>query len=373
MNIRQSTLVLFAAITGLVFSPAGAATLPLERPKNHGGFFSFAFSPDGTLVAGGTGAITSEFNGRKEVAGGEVILWDAKTGKMRRTLGTHGATVNWVAFSGNGAVLASASTENGVVKLWDGKTGAVRHTLELPGELGSTSNGAGRLCALSGDGKSIATVAVKLSEMGKLRVRTGDELTVWETATGRRRWQLPESNVHALAFSADGATLSAFAMKVDWKPSADGSSASGEHTARRFVAWDAGSGKPHFDADAGNSSPEALAFVPELGLVALDARKLLVIDPATGVSGKEIELETKSNLRSIDFSLDGTRFAAVKFMGDGIEFGVTATGKTAGVQEFTRDRFSNVSFSTDFKRAAGVLKFDPVVLDLAPAADPGGR
>lgn len=373
MNFRQSTIVLFAAITGPVFSPAGAATLPLARPKNHGGFFSFAFSPDGTLVAGGTGAVTSEFNGRKDVAGGEVILWDAKTGKIRRTLGTHGATVSWVAFSGNGAVLASASADNGVVKIWDGKSGALRHTLKLPGELGSTANGAGRLCALSGDGKSIATVAVKLSEMGQMRVRTGDELMVWDTATGRRRWQLPESNVHALTFSADGATLAAFAMKVDWKPSADGSSASGEHTARRFVAWDAGTGKQQLDADAGNSSPEALAFVPALGMVALDGRKLLVIDPATGVSEKEIKLETKSTLRSIDFSPDGGRFAAVKFMGDGIEFGVTATGETTGVQEFTRDRFSNVAFSTDFKRAAGVLKFDPVVLDLAPAPAPNGR
>ena len=50
-----------------------AADVTLEEPKNHGGFFSFAISPDGSLVAGGTGTVTSTFGGRQTVAGGEVI------------------------------------------------------------------------------------------------------------------------------------------------------------------------------------------------------------------------------------------------------------------------------------------------------------
>src|SRR5260370_39227041 len=86
-----------------LITAAHAQIVPLQIPKNHGGFFRFAFSPDGTAVAGGTGTVS--WTGSKTVDGGEVILWDAKTGKIRRTLGKHGATVDWPSWSGEGALL----------------------------------------------------------------------------------------------------------------------------------------------------------------------------------------------------------------------------------------------------------------------------
>ena len=361
------TIAIVVALSVFNGGPAAAMDVPLEVPGNHGGFLHFAFSPDGTRVAGGTGTVISTIGGREEVAGGEVILWNTRTGRILLTLGNHGASVHWVAFSADGAVLASASDGNGVLKVWDGKTGDLRQTLKLPDELGSSSNGGAPLCALSADGKSIAAVAVKRMPMGRTKVRTGDELIVWDTATGKPRWHLAGSNIHALAFSADGATLAAFAMRVDWKPSTDGASATGARTDQRFVAWDAATGKERFGVEANRSTPGTLAFVPGVGLVAVDGRKLLQLDPAAGISVKEIELATKSSLRGLAFSPDGRRFAAGKLMGDGIEWGETATGKITGAQEFKAQRFTEVAFSADLKRAAGLQKFTPIVIDLAPA------
>jgi WD40 repeat protein len=75
-----------------------------------------AFSPDGQLVASASSDRT-------------VRLWDAKTGAARRTLEGHSDSVKAVAFSPDGQLVASASYDR-TVRLWDAKTGAVRRTLE---------------------------------------------------------------------------------------------------------------------------------------------------------------------------------------------------------------------------------------------------
>src|SRR5687768_6389607 len=55
----------------------------LQMPSTHGGFFAFAFPPDGETVVGGTGVlkIGNKQAGYKVVGGGEVILWNASTGR----------------------------------------------------------------------------------------------------------------------------------------------------------------------------------------------------------------------------------------------------------------------------------------------------
>jgi hypothetical protein len=98
--------------------PSYAQLVDLERPKINGGFFGFAFTPDGTTLAGGTGKVRYTIGAKAEVGGGDLILWDAKSGRIRRTLGKHASTIDWVGFSADGAVLASASEKDGVVKIW---------------------------------------------------------------------------------------------------------------------------------------------------------------------------------------------------------------------------------------------------------------
>ncbi len=72
---------------------------------------SFAFSPDGTALAGSGG-------------GGDntIRLWDAAIGQQLKILVGHTAFVSSVAFSPDGLILASGSGDN-TIRLWDIVTG----------------------------------------------------------------------------------------------------------------------------------------------------------------------------------------------------------------------------------------------------------
>lgn len=74
-----------------------------------------AFSPDGTLIASGS---TDNL----------VIIWDAATGTLRHVLNNHTQTVNSVFFSPDGQTVASASDDRSI-RLWDVQTGTLLRTL----------------------------------------------------------------------------------------------------------------------------------------------------------------------------------------------------------------------------------------------------
>ncbi|HLN28953.1 MAG TPA: WD40 repeat domain-containing protein [Gemmataceae bacterium] len=176
-----------------------------------------AFSPDGKLLASGTGE-------PKEP--GTVTLWNIS---MRRPLWTYreSAGVPAVAFSPDGMTLAAASFNN-TATLLDAATGAVKATLHHPKEV--------RSLAFSPDGKSLATACwdrlirvwdvqsssekltckghkdristVAYSPDGKLLLSAGgsDGAKLWDAATGaeKQTWKHGGFYVACAGFSPDG-------------------------------------------------------------------------------------------------------------------------------------------------------------------------
>jgi WD40 repeat protein len=85
---------------------------------------SVVFSNDGRLLASG-GCAVIETN---ECVSGEIRLWDVRTGVELALLGDHTDWVEGLAFSDDGAILASGSRDF-TVRLWDVETGRLVYTL----------------------------------------------------------------------------------------------------------------------------------------------------------------------------------------------------------------------------------------------------
>jgi WD40 repeat protein len=122
---KDATLRLWDAIAGEPITP------PIT---GHRSFVRWvAFSPDGLLVASASddgdvrlwNGVTGEAVGYERA----LRLWDART---RQSLGApllgHEALITWVAFSPDGAFLASSS-QDGTVRIWDPRTGEALRTL----------------------------------------------------------------------------------------------------------------------------------------------------------------------------------------------------------------------------------------------------
>ena len=116
--------------------------------------YGVAFSPDGTLLATGSGLDNT------------VRLWDVATGDCARTLTGHANSVLGVAFSPDGTLLATGSGPDNTVRLWDLATGDCART--LTGHANSVLG-----VAFSPDGTLLAT-------------GSGPDNTVrlWDLATG---------------------------------------------------------------------------------------------------------------------------------------------------------------------------------------------
>jgi WD40 repeat protein len=146
---------------------------------HHSSVSSIAFSPDGRLLAT-AGA------GHDRL----ITVWDLESGSRRTLMENAAGPDTAVAFSANGALLATASFPEHHVRLWDVETG--RECRAFVGHERPVN-----ALAFSPDGSMLATAG------------NDGMLGVWNVATGQRRASLNAQarSLRAIAFSADGQTL----------------------------------------------------------------------------------------------------------------------------------------------------------------------
>jgi WD40 repeat protein len=186
-----------------------------------------AFSPDGrTLAAGGGGERDND----------KLRLWDVASGKLLHELGSHYPTVDSIAFSPDGKVIASSGSR-GPLYLWDSATGKELCRLWAYAEA----------IAFAPDGKTLATAG------------NDETIRFWEVPTGKGR-PAPAGGhrgaVRTVAASKDGAVVV--------------TAGGGESSIR---LWDLASGKERRRIDASSTwfgGTGAMALSPDGKAVATD-------------------------------------------------------------------------------------------------------
>jgi WD40 repeat protein len=264
---------------------SGLVTPPVGRviDKN---LLSLAYSPDGTLIAGGAGD-------------GALRIWNIMSHRLVQTLTGHKDGINAVAFSPDGHTLASGGADAGI-RLWNAK-------VEQAGRVLSSADNGGPAFGLSTDGQHMA-------------VTTSDGLVhLWDLTTGREtgvaiRVTPRDGRKNSVALSGDGRTLAT----------------SGD---TGVTLWDATTGQKR-QTVMGLHSP--LALNSDGTLLAGDTGSAVsLVDTATGATRQT--LSCPRDLSDMVFSRDGRTLAAAGngYSGDapdtrGVFFFDVGTGARSG-------------------------------------------
>jgi WD40 repeat protein len=218
-----------------------------------------AWSPDGAQLATAADDET-------------VRIWDAATGRTIATLTGHTDAVRAVAWSPDGAQLATAGNDE-TVRIWDAATG--RTVATLTGHTDWVN-----AVAWSPDGIHLATAA--------------DDKTVriWDPATGHTATVIGRARgVNALAWSPDGAQLA---------------TAADDETVR---IWDAATGRTIATLTGHTDAVRAVAWSPDGAQLATagNDETVRIWDAATGRTGTVIGCSRGVN--AVAWSPDGTHLA----------------------------------------------------------------
>jgi WD40 repeat protein len=219
-----------------------------------------AYSPDGKTLATVSGLYNRP---------GELIFWDAATGK-ERARGKEAKGIRALAFSPDGKALATADYYSNTVKVRDPHTGEVRLTI--------ATESANNAVAFSPDGKALAVGILDKSAV-LYDVATGKELRRFE---GHTDW------VPHLAFSPDGKLLAT----------------GGRDTTAKL--WDVATGRELMTLKGHGGTVEFVAFSPDGHTLATASwdKSVKLWEVATGKERATLEGH-KFQVLSATFSPDG--------------------------------------------------------------------
>ena len=284
---------------------------------------SVAFSPDGTILASGSGD-------------GTVKLWDVATRTNTATLEDNPYGVESVAFSSDGTTLATASLYS--IKLWDVATRTNTATLE--GEYFES-------VAFSPDGTTLATAS-------------WDGIRLWNVATHTSTAILEETpygGVESVAFSPDGTTL---ASRGGERRLFDG----------EIKLWDVATGNAAI-LEGHTRNVSSVAFSPDGTTLASGSKDKTVKlwDVATRTNTATLEGHTRA-VTSVGFSPDGATIVSGSDDGTVKLWDVATRTNTATLKGHT-DEVTSVAFSPDGTIVASGSEDETIKLwDVAEAAQP---
>src|SRR5262245_20186678 len=194
--VRCSAILLL-----LIFVPGAPAQFRAKWVDFPGHVYCLAFSPDGKLLATGTGT-----RGSDEAS---LMLWEVATGKRWRELPGHNSCSS-LAFSPDGKTLAANGAKGSTTHIWDIPSLRIRQSIKVRPEQV-------RCLAISPDGKLLAAGGV------------GPAGTLWDLGTAKEVGTLKGAGpVDFLTFSPDSKTLATCAGR------------------NPPVVWDVASGKERF-------------------------------------------------------------------------------------------------------------------------------
>jgi WD40 repeat protein/DNA-binding SARP family transcriptional activator len=232
-----------------------------------------AFSPDGRRVA--TAGSVAGAAARRSAS-----VWDAVSGKHMLELHGGTAPVDYVAYSPDGAWLATSGAD-GTTIVWDAGTGKRLYALPYAG-----TGGTAPAVAFSPDGALLATS----DPAGRLRV--------WELRHRRLvRTFRSASSLCGIAWSTDDEVVGAGQCGGTFTP--------------RALAWDVRSGRTAFTSGAHTGAVLALAFSPDGRQAATGGIDGVVRlwDRATGQLVTELERHAGPVL-TLAYSPDGAKIAS---------------------------------------------------------------
>ncbi|HEV3084651.1 MAG TPA: sigma-70 family RNA polymerase sigma factor [Gemmataceae bacterium] len=291
----------------------------LHRLANHAEGFQRSSTTDVVTVAFAADGKTL-FVGHPD---GTLCSWDATNGKLLRRVQAHEGTMQSLALSRDGKYLATGG-RNKTARLWEASTGRLLHTLQAHQHYVQA-------VAFHPDGKTLATGGLD-----------GD-VKYWNIETGELRKMFKASQnvgVESLTFSPDGKTLASAGLAVR--------------------LWESESGRPRFNLEGHIGATNALAFTPDCRTIVTggDDGTIKLWDVARRSVRQELETGP-SSVKALAVSPNGGTLAAIDRGKHRIQLWDLATGEPRKIFQAEGDLGQALAFSPDGRWLASVTFSKP--------------